>query len=408
MNDSLSGRLGGVSAAEAALYLMAFLLQLGMGIMAPVLPEVKDTFGVSTAAVSLTISAYGFARLALDLPAGVFVERLPPFRLFLAGTAIISLGALLGSLATRFELVILARAVMGAGSALCMLTSQYNLSRLSTAENRGRVLGYYQAAMLAGSSFSPAIGGAIAVVAGWRSSFAFCAFTALLAFLSVVLTQRRPLAVSAGQAVRAVRQAGAQTTAPGLLANLLVINCITFAMFFHTSGFVNTFVPLFGDTRFGLDAAAIGLAISLGTVVRFFTSVVGGNLSDRFGRRRVLLPGLALTGTGVLLFSQTGGLTLYLAGIVVMAMGRFGNSLPTTLIIDQTPPRLWGRTLGINRFTGDLGAVLGPLALGWVIDHFELGAAVYVTGALIWIVTVLALVALREAPRGRAAVAGPD
>lgn len=400
------GRLAGVGARQAAFYLMAFLVQLGMGIMAPVLPEVKETFGVSTAAVSLTISAYGLARLALDLPAGVFVERLRPFLLLLAGTATISLGALLGSLGPSFELVIAARAVMGAGSALCMMTSQYGLSRLATPENRGRVLGYYQAAMLAGSSFSPGIGGAIAVIAGWRASFAFCAATALLAFTSVALTQRCQIGPAPASTERVgAPRSRAESLSRRALYNFGIVNCVTFVLFFHSGGFVSTVVPVLGDANLGLDAAAIGLAISLGTVVRFSAALAGGNLSDRYGRRAILIPGLAIMGLGALMFNFASSVALFTAAIMVMALGRFGNSLPTTIIIDQTPPRLWGRAIGINRFTGDIGAVVGPLALGWVVDHFGLGVSTYVMVALVWGVMLLALFALREAPRRRSELA---
>ncbi|MHB1132888.1 MAG: MFS transporter [Chloroflexota bacterium] len=390
----------GIGAAEAALYLMAFLLQLGMGIMAPVLPEVQDTFGVSTTAVSLTISAYGFARLVLDLPAGVFVERLPASVLFVAGTFAIALGAAIGAAAAQFELIIVGRAVMGAGSAICMMSSQYTLSRLANPASRGRVLGYYQAASLAGSSFSPAVGGAIAVVAGWRASFAFCAVTALLALLSVLLSQRqqRPQPTATAAAKRTAPAAEA-TLARRALLNFWLVNGVTFVLFFHTGAFTNTVVPLLGSIRLGLDAGAIGLAIGAGTLVRFFAALAGGALSDRYGRRRVLVPGLAILGTGVLLFAWAQGLPFYVLAITVMALGRFGNSLPTTIIIDQTPSRLWGRAISVNRFTGDFGAVVGPLALGWIVDNAGLDAAVFAMGALVWTIAFISFFWLTERPR---------
>ncbi len=393
---------GAARPAEAALYLMAFLMQLGMGIMAPVLPEVKETFAVSAAEVSLTISAFGFARLLVDLPAGLFVDRVRPTVLFLTATALIALGGLAGWQATSFTVIIAARAVMGAGSAISMITSQYILSRLAGPQNRGRLLGTYQAALLAGGSLSPAIGGAVAVLAGWRSSFLFCALTALLAFASVVATRQgtaRPGTSEGGGRAPRARPEAARLRSRAFF-NVLIADLITFVLFFHAGGFQGTVVPLIGGVRLGLDAGTIGLAIGVGTVVRFAASIGGGDLSDRFGRRSVLVPGLLLMGVGVLGFNYVDSFALYVGVIVVMALGRFGNSIPTALIVDQLPAHLWGRAMGINRFVGDLGAALGPLALGWIVDHYDYGTTTLVVTTLVWSMAVLAFVAVRE-PRRR-------
>ncbi|MHB9092589.1 MAG: MFS transporter, partial [Chloroflexota bacterium] len=77
--------------------------------------------------------------------------------------------------------------------------------------------------------------------------------------------------------------------------------------------------------------------------------------------------------------------------------GRFGNTIPVAMIIDQIPARLWGRAMGINRFVGDLGTVLAPLGLGWLIDSYGYGSAVLVTGGLVWSMALLVLLGVREA-----------
>jgi MFS family permease len=391
----------GVLPQEAALYLMAFLMQLGMGIMAPVLPEVKSTFGVSTAEVSMTISAFGLARLALDLPTGALVDRVRPFWLFLAGTFVIAAGGVVGWWAPSFPAVIAARGLMGAGSAVCLMTSQYTLSRVATPGNRGRVLGMYQSAMLAGMSFSPAIGGAVAVAAGWRSSFLFCTFAGLLALASVVVTQRSghvaaPLA-STGKA-RAVTDPEQKLNRQAV-TSIMVADVVTVALFVHASGFGNTIVPLIGGVQLGLDAATIGVAITLGTALRFVMSILGGELSDRHGRRAVLVPGLGLLALGSLGFNLVDDLPTYFGMLLFMALGRFGNSLPTTIIVDHAPPRYWGRAMGTNRFIGDMGIVIGPVTLGWLADAYGYGAATYATTGLVLFALLMCIVFLRDAPR---------
>jgi MFS family permease len=393
----------GVLSQEAALYLMAFLMQLGMGIMAPVLPEVKSTFGVSTAEVSMTISAFGLARLALDLPTGALVDRVRPFWLFLAGTFVIAAGGVVGWWAPSFPAVIAARGLMGAGSAVCLMTSQYTLSRVATPGNRGRILGMYQSAMLAGMSFSPAIGGAVAVAAGWRSSFLFCTFAGLLALASVVVTQRsgRVAAPLATVGKKQVATETEQKLSQRAVASILVADVVTVALFVHASGFGNTMVPLIGGVQLGLDAATIGVAITLGTALRFVVSILGGELSDRHGRRAVLVPGLGLLALGTLGFAVVDDLPTYIMMLLFMALGRFGNSLPTTIIVDHAPPRFWGRAMGTNRFIGDLGIVIGPITLGWLVDAYGYGAATYAVSGLVLFAMLLCIVFLRDVPRAK-------
>lgn len=385
---------------QASLYLMAFTMQLGMGIMAPVLPEVKLEFGVSATEVALVVSAFGFARLLLDLSVGLLLDRIRPFVLLLVGTFVIAVGAVLGSLSVVFPMVILARGLMGAGSAICMMTAQFSLSNIAAPNARGRLLGTYQAAALAGSSFSPVIGGAIALSAGWRASFGFTALSALLAFGSVVVTQPRAPAGSSN-----VKEASVHTLPEtrgltrSVLVTYVVMGAVTAVLHFHIGGFQNVVLPLIGGLRIGLDPATIGLALALGTVVRVFASLAGGTLSDRHGRRVVIIPSLAVMGLGVFAFNYADSLPTYLVTIVIMAVGRVGNSIPVTMILDQMPARLWGRAMGINRFVGDLGVVLAPLGLGWLIDNHGYGAAILATAGLVWSMALLVLLGAREEPR---------
>ncbi|MHB1417732.1 MAG: MFS transporter [Chloroflexota bacterium] len=399
---------GALSQQEVALYLLAFFMQLGMGIMAPVLPEIKETFGVSTAEVALTISAFNFARVVLDLPMGLLLDRFRPFVLLLIGTSIIAAGGVLGSVAPTFALIIGARALLGAGSAICMMTGQYSLSKFTTRNNRGRLFGNWGASLLAGSSLSPVIGGVIAALVGWRASFAFTACAAFLAFASVAITQRRAsgLPSETAKAKQDAPKAPRPVTRQSLVAFILM-DLVTFTFFFQISGFQNTVAPLIGGVVLGLDAAFIGLAFTFATGLRFGVAVVGGRISDRYGRLFVLVPGLVVMGFGILAFNYANSPLTYVAVLMLMASGRTGNSVPTTVLVDHLPARLWGRAMGINRFIGDLGGMIGPLALGWIIDSRGYADSVLVTACLVWATGLMVVLFVREAPRARP-VAQPE
>ena len=390
--------------AVAKYHLVAFLMQLGLGIMAPVLPEVRSTFGVSTAEVALAVSAYGIARVILDLPIGILLDRVRTTYLFLAGTAVVALGGALGSQTPSFVLVVVARGLMGAGSVLCLAGAQLAVSRLSSPTNRGRLLGSYNAASLAGSSLSPAIGGAIAVAAGWRASFAFTTFAALLALAVLLLGKPAPpdaagSTYSPGDEGQNREPVGRWSLSHRVLVTLAAVSVASFILHFYSGGFQDTMVPLIGATTLGFDAAALGLIIALCTLLRLCASLLGGELSDRHGRLVVLVPSLAILGLGVFGLNYGTGLATFLAAVIVMSLGRGGDAVLNTIIIDQGPARMWGRAIGINRLASDLGVAVGPLALGWLADGYGYGAAIYFTAGLVWLTALAALAAIREHPR---------
>jgi MFS family permease len=388
---------------------MVFLANMGWGVMAPVLANVQAEFEISVVEVALANSIFGVARLILDLPIGVLMDRIDQKWLRFSGAAILSLGSVMCALATTFPLLLSGRLLNGAGAAIIQVTNLVWISRLSTDERRGRDLGIYQAILQAGASLSPLAGGVLADQFGWRASFWFAAGVALLGFLPMLVGPQEWIGkVKAGDKPkkRAEKSADAARTGGGSMRlALIVANVVTFVLFFSVGGFQNTVVPLFGSEIIHLDAGAIGLALGVSTLVRFVMSLVGGELSDRFGRRAVLIPGLLVIGVGTLLFNlATDGPTFWLA-LLVLSVGRFGNNVPATVLADNAPPHRWGLLMGINRTVGDLGLILGPVAMGLMLENGGYSFATIVSAVFVWACVLEVIVGVSESRRGGAAPA---
>jgi DHA1 family multidrug resistance protein-like MFS transporter len=149
---------------------------------------------------------------------------------------------------------------------------------------------------------------------------------------------------------------------------LLAIDYATFALFFVTGGLVLTGIPLFGSDRLGMDAAAIGLVLGIATAMRFFIGLAGAELSDRVGRRVVLLSGMTLMIIPLILFPLVDSVVWFVVVTLVLAAGRFGNSMPIAMLSDYAPPSRLGRLVAVNRFVADLGLVIAPVTVGLIID----------------------------------------
>jgi MFS family permease len=67
----------------------------------------------------------------------------------------------------------------------------------------------------------------------------------------------------------------------------------------------------------------------------------------------------------------------------VLAAGRFGNSMPIAMLSDYAPPSRLGRLVAMNRFVADLGLVIGPIAVGLLIDVSGFASPFLVAAVLI-------------------------
>ncbi|TMK37526.1 MAG: MFS transporter [Actinobacteria bacterium] len=133
-----------------AAMLGTFVIMLGFGILAPVLPNYARSFEVGYDAVGLLISAFSFARLISDPFVGRFIDRYGERAMSTWGAVWVGLSSIAAGLAPTFPLLVLFRALGGVGSALFFAALLSFLLRSIPAERTGRVMGVYYAAFNVG------------------------------------------------------------------------------------------------------------------------------------------------------------------------------------------------------------------------------------------------------------------
>src|SRR5438309_401564 len=121
---------------------------------------------------------------------------------------------------------------------------------------------------------------------------------------------------------------------------------------------------------FGARAAVVGLLMSSYSLAQFLFAPVWGRLSDRIGRRPILLLGLTGSVVGFTLFGLAGTLWLLFVGRVLM--GIFGATIPTAqaAVADVTEPQDRARGMGLIGAAIGLGFILGP-ALGGILSNLS-------------------------------------
>ena len=401
------GAHGGILVVLTA---QVFIIMLGLGLATPILPLYAQSFGLNAAAVGSLITVFGVARILINIPAGHWSERFGRRKLLILGPLITAAGSFGFAVATSFPQLLFWRVLQGVGSAVLTTAAMVALADLSAPGNRGRIMSLYQGSLLLGAGAGPALGGVIAGAWGFRAPFfMFGAFTLLggvWAFYRIPETRDlaaadEPAPGDAGSV--AARPAPSPRPLRGSMwtmlrdISFLLVSLVTLATFFTRSGGQMTLLPLLGHNEIGLSETAIGLVFTVIALVNFATLYVAGSLSDRFGRKVVIVPSGILTAAAVGLYVYAGTGATFLAVSILLGIGTgLGGPAPAAYVADIVPAGMVGPAMGLYRTISDLGLVLGPVLLGAIVDAWGYDPAFGVNAALMLLSTLLFAAAARE------------
>lgn len=377
--------------------------QLGFGGIVPVLPLYAQSFGVSASAVGLTIAIYGLARFALAVPAGYISDRLGRRPALALGCLISALANVWCGLATGYGEFVIARFVAGAGAGLILTTGQIVLADITTPERRGRTIAIYQGVFIFSVGIGPFPGGLLAEHLGLAAPFLAYgiagAVSAAVAWFAVKETRDLGQgAVAAGPRPAFLTQIRLLTRQTGYLLVCLIMFMNAVA---RTGGLFNI-VPVIGALRLGLSAGQIGGALAAGSVVGLLAAYPAGMLVDRFGRKAVIVPATVITGASMLLFAAAPGYVWFLGASILWGIASsIGSAAPAAYAADSAPPGMNAVTMSTYRMVGDSGYVIGPIALGLVVDVYGADAALILAAGLLVGMGILFMLFAPETYRGR-------
>lgn len=366
-------------------YLIAasvFLVIAATNIVTPLLPAIRDDFGVSITTAGIIVGSYGLARLLTDMPAGFIIDSVGKRRVTLVGAVILVGASLLGLWAPTVETLIASRVLAGVAVALVSTTAMSALASTASNAQRGKVMSLFHVANNTGIAFYPMVGGLVGTAFGWRTTFGITAVLALVAglilFLVLARVQARDGSAGRGGGASRVLHGRERAIAIGAINYGVVANMI------NRHGFRNTVLPLYAATALGLGGVSIATAIALMSITGLMVATPGGMLSDRIGRRRVITAGLAAVAAGDLAFLLTGDLVTFLAFAALIGFGDFFSSSQTALLSEVVPSQHRTKVLAGYRFSADLGAFLGPVILAAVMDLASAHAAIVLAAAILF------------------------
>lgn len=154
--------------------------------------------------------------------------------------------------------------------------------------------------------------------------------------------------------------------------------------------------PLF-FSAFGLGIERIGILKAVYPAIWGILQTVTGPLSDRWGRKRLIVAGMWVQAAGLLLTALMRGFGWWLVGSLLLGIGT-AMVYPTLIaaVSDASHPSWRARSLSVYRFWRDLGYAVGALSAGVIADLFGLAWAIAATSVLTFLSGAIVAIVMRE------------
>lgn len=336
--------------------------QMTWGLVVPVLPVYADRLGAGPGALGLVVAAFGLGRLVINVPAGALAQRVDQRRLLLWAVAAVTVATFLCAAVTTIEALVAVRFLLGLAGGVAITTGQALLSGSDPAR-LGQTMASLQAYQLAGGALGPAVGG---LLVGVDARLPFLA-GGLVLVLAVVLALVRPVPRWDPPPPPLPGSPGAGT--PRLWTRALVaVSAIGFTVFLVRFGGQQFLFPVLAYSEAGMSPAQLGAAIAAVTVVSLGLTRVAGTLTDRWGRRPVVLASTTVLGLAVLGFLGAGSAPVFVAALVLTGVATAFTGPPTgAYLAESVAPAKPGLAVGVYRTCGDVATLVGPLGLGWLV-----------------------------------------
>lgn len=384
-------------------------------------PEISHDLGLSETQMGLVFSIFAIAYALFEVPAGWMGDRYGPRGALMKVVVLMSMFTAATGLVWNYASLLVCRFIFGVGEAGCFPNLTKVLTIWLPTEDRSRAQGLLWLAARWGGAFTPPLVVWAISRVGWR--WAFFPF-ALLGIVWAIGFYRwfrdRPREHPAVNAAELALLDGAERNAPGLHSvpwGRLVASrtiwllwlqyfCLSYGWYFYI-----TWLPSYMKDALHMSKDRVA---GLGTLPLFFGGIgclIGGWLAKRLGaawgdvrkaRRIVAAGGLFFAGALLVLVTQVSNPTVC---IVVLALASFSNDLaiaPDWAACMDVGGRFAGSVSGSMNMMGNVGSVLGPIVVGYILDAskaapdlpptvegyaraFYIAAAVYVVGAVAWL-----------------------
>ena len=330
----------------------------------PLLSLFARDLGAGPSLIGFVMGASTLTGIVLKLPAGAWSDILGRRPLLVFGALVFATLPFTYLGVSTLAALIMLRFLHGSATAIFGPVASASLSDIAPPSNRGTWPSTYSTAQAAGQALGPVLAGYL--IAAGRFDLAFLAAGVIgLAAPLIVAGWRHSSTANPSRARWQELKAGIGEVARN---RLVLVTSGAQAAQFVLNGALIAFLPLFGRDVVGLTTPQLGWLFGMQTVTTLAVRPVIGMLSDRVGRRWVIVAGLTACSAAVLAMSRATDLWALVAAVIAYAAGVANTTAATgAYITDVTRRARYGAAHGVFGTVYDVGDALGPIAAGLLV-----------------------------------------
>lgn len=361
-----------------SIYLPILTTQVGVGMLVPTLPLYLVELGFGFTLVTVVLAGTGIGGLLANAPVGRLLERDDTDVAVLVGIGLMAASMASLALVEAAPLLTLSQAATGVGAVIMILSRQTVVLRRTPPHVRGRAMSFVGGTQRVSFLVGPAVGGILAEMIGFRSTF----------LVAGALT-------ATGLLPGALGRTGSSVESPAVRAPILpfrrVVRDHAGALAAAGSGQLGSMAirfgrqalfPLYGQA-IGLDAGQIGLIVSLSALADLVVFPASGILMDGRGRLWAVVPAFTIMSIGMFVLAATDGTVgLVAAGLLVGIGNGIGSGTMLTVSTDLAPVESPGQFLAALGLIRDVGRMGGPLVVGIAAEQLGIDWSAIALGAI--------------------------
>lgn len=381
--------------AFVAIVFASILSRLGYQMArSPVLPAFAADLGALPEMIGIIVAASTITGVFFKLPSGALSDVLGKKRMMVLGALFFAVPPFVYAFVTDPWSLLTLRFVHGFATAIFSPVASAYVASLAES-GRGARLGWFSSGNDIGATAGPLIGGFVLYfTASYPATYLAVGAIGVLTLAVVLMLPDidRPAREAKTFVLRAAefRQGLAEVlrTPPIFLAA-----GIEAVMYLGYGAFLG-FLPIYAKTA-GLNDAEIAIALGSQLVAAMLAKPVTGRLSDRMGRKPVIVIGLLLCALALPLIFRSASLATFVLTAPLLGLG-VGAVTPVTnaLIADLASAKRLGAAMGVFGTIWDIGEAAGPMLAGFLIgglgyaSTFDLLAAMSVAVAIGFVLLV--------------------
>jgi MFS transporter, FSR family, fosmidomycin resistance protein len=353
-----------------------------------VIPSIKAGLGLDDVQVGALNSARQFAQGSCDFPVGMLSDALVRHRGLILASALVSMGAgyfLMGSAPVLFWALVGA-GLVGLGTSLWHPTAAASLSN-KFPERRATALSVHGIGATVSDTLTPLGVGFLLVMLPWQTVLrlqlvpglilGYIVWRALVVFFADAPARRWRAAE-----FRDVYALGKNPAFLGVCAATALLQMGRLS--------VITFLPIYIQEHLGYSPFGVGVYIALLHAMGSVSQPVLGHLSDRYGRKAVLMPSFIAMGILCLLLAVAApGVQL---GLVVSAIGLFFYTLiniTNAATLDVSGDHIQGSSFGLTSLVNQVVVFPTPIVAGYLVERQGIHSAFWLAGIFLLLAAVV-------------------